>query len=230
MRPRALAAVVVPLLLGILALAAAGDEAGTVLRVVDGDTLQIRIGGKAEKVRLIGVDTPESVDPRRPVQHFGKEAAEFTRRLASGSRVTLRAEDGAPGRDKYDRLLRYVFLPDGRLLNAEIIRLGYGHAYTRYPFSRMKEFRVYERQAREKGLGLWAGGAPGERPAVSQPGSSAREESCVGSLRGRIYHRPACVRAGRIDPDNRIAFADSREASAAGYQPCKLCLRRSPPN
>lgn len=169
MRPRALAAVLVSLLLGTLALAAAGDEVGTVLRVVDGDTLQVRVAGRAEKVRLIGVDTPESVDPRRPVQRFGKEAAEFTRRLASGRTVRLRGEDGTPGRDKYNRLLRYVFLPDGRLLNAEIIRLGYGHAYLRYPFSRMKEFRAYERQAREQGLGLWAGAAPGARPAFSQP-------------------------------------------------------------
>ena len=124
MRPRALAAAVVPLLLGVLAFSAAGDEAGMVLRVVDGDTLQVRIGGRAEKVRLIGVNTPESVDPRRPVQYFGKEATDFTRRLAGGKGVTLRGEHGAPGRDKYNRLLRYVYLPDGTLLNAEIIRQG----------------------------------------------------------------------------------------------------------
>src|SRR5258706_15784232 len=109
MRPRASAAFVFPLLLALPVLAA-GDEVGSVLRVVDGDTLQVRIAGRAEKVRLIGVDTPESVDPRRPVQYFGKEAAEFTRSLAAGRTVTLRGEEGAPGRDKYNRLLRYVFL------------------------------------------------------------------------------------------------------------------------
>ncbi len=227
MRPRALAAIALSLLLGTLALSTAGDEAGTVLRVVDGDTLQIRIGGRTEKVRLIGVDTPESVDPRRPVQPFGKEAAEFTRRLAGGKGVTMRGEPGAPGRDRYNRLLRYVYLPDGTLLNAEIIRQGYGHAYVRQPFSRLEEFRTYERQAREKGLGLWARGSPGARPAaaqrtVSQPPPAARP-LFVGSLRGRVYHRPGCERAGKIGPANRITFIGSREARTAGYAPCKFC-------
>ena len=227
MRPRALAAAVVPLLLGVLAFSAAGDEAGTVLRVVDGDTLQVSIGGRAEKVRLIGVDTPESVDPRRPVQYFGKEATDFTRRLAGGKGVTLRGEPGAPGRDKYNRLLRYVYLPDGTLLNAEIIRQGYGHAYVRYPFSRMEEFRTYERQAREKGLGLWARDAPGARPALSQRAVSkpppAGQAPYVGSRRGNVYHRPDCERARKISLANRISFAGPREARSAGYAPCKIC-------
>src|SRR5262245_13534881 len=179
MRPRASAVCALPLLLAVASLATAGDQAATVLRVVDGDTLQVRIDGRSEKVRLIGVDTPESVDPRRPVQFFGKEAAAFTRGLASGKRVTLRAEDGTPGRDKYNRLLRYVFLPDGRLLNAEIIRLGYGHAYLRYPFSRMEEFRSHERSARAGHLGLWAREAPSAGPgigrqAVAQPAPMGR--------------------------------------------------------
>ena len=223
MRPRASAALVLPLLLALPVLAVSGDEVGSVLRVVDGDTLQVTIAGRAEKVRLIGVDTPESVDPRRPVQYFGKEAAEFTRSLASGRTVTLRGEEGAPGRDKYNRLLRYVFLPDGRLLNAEIIRLGYGHAYLRYPFSRMEEFRAHERRARARGLGLWAAGAPGARPAVAQASPLVRGP-LVGSLRGRVFHRPGCVKAARIGPANRIVFADSREATTAGYGPCRVCL------
>lgn len=227
MRPRALAVFALPLLLATLVLPKDGDEAGTVLRVVDGDTLQVRIDGRKEKVRLIGVDTPESVDPRRPVQPFGKEAAEFTRRLAGGKAVTLRGEDGTPGRDRYNRLLRYVYLPDGTLLNAEIIRQGYGHAYVRQPFSRLEEFRTYERQAREKGLGLWARGAPGGRPTaarrtVSQP-PPAGKAAFVGSIRGRVYHRPGCERAGKIVPANRITFIGTREARSAGYAPCKAC-------
>lgn len=227
MRPRASAAFLLLLLLALPVLAASGDEVGTVLRVVDGDTLQVRVAGRAEKVRLIGVDTPESVDPRRPVQYFGKEAAEFTRSLASGRTVTLRGEEGAPGRDKYNRLLRYVFLPDGRLLNAEIIRLGFGHAYLKYPFSRMEEFRAHERRARVQGLGLWAAGAPGAQPAVAQTAPLGRGP-LVGSLRGSTFHRPGCVKAARIDPANRIVFADSREATAAGYGPCRVCLGPSP--
>ena len=121
------------------------------VRVVDGDTLVL---DGDERVRLIGVDTPESVDPRRPVQHFGKEAAAFTRRLAEGHGVRLDYDEER--QDRYGRTLAYVFLEDGTFLNAEIIRLGYGHAYTRFPFRYMEEFRAYEHEARENRRGLWA--------------------------------------------------------------------------
>ena len=121
------------------------------VRVVDGDTLLL---DGDERVRLIGVDTPESVDPRRPVEEFGKEAAAFTRRLAEGRRVRL--EFDQEPRDRYGRTLAYVYLEDGTFLNAEIIRQGYGHAYTRFPFRYTEEFRSYEREAREQRRGLWA--------------------------------------------------------------------------
>ncbi len=131
-------------------------EEGVVVRAVDGDTLVVRIEGREEKVRLLGVDTPESVHPRQPVERFGKEAAAFTRRMAEGKTVRLRDDPSNANQDRYGRLLRYVFLPDGSLLNAAIIGQGYGHAYTSYPFEKMEEFRALERQAREKERGLWA--------------------------------------------------------------------------
>ncbi|HKB06696.1 MAG TPA: thermonuclease family protein [Candidatus Polarisedimenticolia bacterium] len=159
-RPRALATLALPLLVSFVATGAAGAERATVTRVVDGDTLVVLIGGRTEKVRLIGVDTPESGDPRRPVEAYGKEASAFTRRLAEGKSVRLQGETGTGDRDKYGRLLRYVLLPDGTLLNAEIVRQGYGHAYLRYPFARMDEFRALEREARARGLGMWAGTPP----------------------------------------------------------------------
>jgi micrococcal nuclease len=121
------------------------------VRVVDGDTLELDGG---ERVRLIGVDTPETVDPRRPVQYFGKEASAFTRRLAQGN--TVRLEYDQDTQDRYGRTLAYVYLPDGAFLNAEIIRQGYGHAYTRFPFRYQAEFLALEREAREQGRGLWA--------------------------------------------------------------------------
>lgn len=123
----------------------------TVVRVVDGDTLLL---DGNERIRLIGVDTPESVDPRRPVERFGKEASEFTRRLVEGRRVQLAYDQERT--DRYNRTLAYVYLEDGTLLNAEIIRQGYGHAYTRFPFRLAEEFRAYEREARENRRGLWA--------------------------------------------------------------------------
>ena len=131
-------------------------EHGRVTRVVDGDTIKVRIAGRTETVRLIGVDTPETVDPRKPVQYFGEEASEFTKELALGEEVSLQTDPQCSNRDRYRRLLRYVYLSDGTLVNAEIVAQGYGFAYTKYPFSRMKEFRKLERRARNEGRGLWA--------------------------------------------------------------------------
>lgn len=123
----------------------------TVIRVVDGDT--IVLDGN-EKVRLIGVDTPETVDPRRPVQRFGHEASEFTRRLALNQEVRLEYDQTL--KDRYGRTLAYVYLRDGRMVNREIIRQGYGFAYTKYPFKYMKDFREAEAYARKAGTGLWS--------------------------------------------------------------------------
>jgi micrococcal nuclease len=130
---------------------APSGEWRVVVRVIDGDTLEL---DGAERVRLIGVNTPESVDPRRPVEYFGKEASAFTRRLAQGKRARL--EYDRERQDRYGRTLAYVHLEDGTFLNAEIIRQGYGQAYTRFPFRYAEQFRAYEREARENRRGLWA--------------------------------------------------------------------------
>ncbi|MEW6613985.1 MAG: thermonuclease family protein [Thermodesulfobacteriota bacterium] len=122
-------------------------------RVVDGDTIVVEIDGTHEKIRLIGVDTPETVHPLKPVEYYGKEASEFTKNMVVGKQVRL--EYNWQKRDKYGRLLAYVFLTDGTFVNAEIVKQGYGHAYTRFPFKYLDEFRKYEKEAREKGLGLW---------------------------------------------------------------------------
>jgi endonuclease YncB( thermonuclease family) len=121
------------------------------VRVIDGDTLELEGG---ERVRLIGVNTPESVDSGRPVERFGKEAAAFTRRLAEGKRVQL--EYDVERKDEYGRTLAYIYLSNGALLNREIVRQGYGYALTRFPYRRMREFVELEREAREQGRGLWA--------------------------------------------------------------------------
>ena len=119
-------------------------------RVVDGDTVVVSGIGT---VRLIGVDTPETVDPRKPVQFFGREASAFTTRLLLHQAVRL--EYDQPRRDKYRRTLAYLYLRDGTLANLEIVRQGYGHAYLSYPFSKMEAFRAAERDAREAGRGMW---------------------------------------------------------------------------
>jgi micrococcal nuclease len=121
-----------------------------VSRVVDGDTLILDNG---ETVRLIGVDAPEAHHPEVPVQRFGTEATEFLRRLAQGFECTLEYEPSQI-RDKYGRLLAYVFVEE-RLINAEMIRRGYAYAYTRFPFRRQAEFLALEREARQRQYGLW---------------------------------------------------------------------------
>lgn len=132
---------------------ASGGRFYSCTRVVDGDTIVVNIAGKIEKVRLIGVDTPETVHPQKPVERFGKEASEFTRRMVAGK--TVRLEYDWQTRDKYGRLLGYVYLQDETFLNAEIIKQGYGFAYTKYPFKYLDDFRRYEREARENSRGLW---------------------------------------------------------------------------
>jgi len=123
-----------------------------VTRVIDGDTIVVEGTGT---VRLIGVDTPETVDPRRPVRYFGKEASDFTKQRATGRQVRLEFDQDRT--DRYGRTLAYVYLqPENLLLNAEINRQGYGFAYTQFPFRMMAQFRTLEREAREAGRGLWA--------------------------------------------------------------------------
>ena len=119
-------------------------------RVVDGDTIIVE---KIGKVRLIGVDTPETKHPKKPVEYFGKEASAFTKRMVEGKKVRL--EYDWQRKDKYRRTLAYVYLEDGTFLNAEIIKQGYGYAYTKYPFKYLEQFRKYEKEAREKRIGLW---------------------------------------------------------------------------
>ncbi len=124
-----------------------------VTRVIDGDTIEVTLEGKPYKVRLIGVDTPETVAPGRPVERFGREASQFTRLKLEKKTVYLAFDWEL--HDRYGRLLAYVYLPDRTCFNAELIRLGYGHAYTKYPFQFLEEFRKLEAEARQTKKGLW---------------------------------------------------------------------------
>lgn len=127
-----------------------------VVRTIDGDTIVIEWKGKEESVRLIGVDTPESVDPRTRVQCFGLEASSAMRAKASGQRVTFIPDPSQGERDKYHRLLGYVFLADGTLLNQWLIREGYGFEYTyNLPYQYQKDFIAAEAEARSGERGLW---------------------------------------------------------------------------
>ena len=128
-----------------------------VIQFDDGDTIQVDMEGKKETIRFIGVDTPETHDPRKPIQCFGKSAAAFTKNLIGQNRVRLAADLTNSNRDRYQRLLRYVYLPDGTLVNLKIISEGYGFALVGFPFTKMEEFKSAEKLARENNKGLWGG-------------------------------------------------------------------------
>lgn len=128
-----------------------------VTRVIDGDTVVLDNG---EHVRLIGVDTTEKSHPLKPLQFFSEEASKFTKNLVEGKQVRL--EYDKERRGKYGRLLAYVYLMDGTFVNAEIIRQGYGFAYTKYPFKYKKQFVSLEKEARENKRGYWRYGGRGE--------------------------------------------------------------------
>lgn len=130
-------------------------ESGLLLdvqKVIDGDTVKVSQIGK---LRLIGIDTPELKDPRKPVQCFALEASNKAKELLNGRKVYL-AYNPAEKLDKYNRTLAYVFRDDGLDFNAEMIKLGYAQAYTKYPHPRLDEFVKYGKEAREKKLGLWS--------------------------------------------------------------------------
>ncbi len=118
-----------------------------VVRVVDGDTVDVRLDGQVARLRLIGIDTPETVDPRKPVQCFGREASAKAHELLDGQTITVEADTTQDDVDRYGRLLRYIWLPDGRLFNQEMIGQGYAFEYTyRVPYKYQAEFKQAERE------------------------------------------------------------------------------------
>ena len=125
--------------------------------VIDGDTIKISIDGKDETLRLIGLDTPETVDPRKPVQCFGKEASDKAKELLLGKRIRIESDDTQDTRDKYGRLLAYVYRDDGLFYNKNMIEEGYAYEYTyEVPYKYQSEFKAAETSAKVGQKGLWA--------------------------------------------------------------------------
>jgi micrococcal nuclease len=123
-------------------------------RVVDGDTIVVKIGLEEFKVRYIGIDTPETVDPNRPTGFFGKEASQKNTELVLGR--TLKLEKDVSDTDKYGRLLRYAYV-DNVMINSELVRLGYAKAATYPPDIKYSALFVkMEQEARQNKRGLWA--------------------------------------------------------------------------
>lgn len=136
-----------------------------VSKVIDGDTFKMSNG---EKVRLLGIDTPEKYDSdkldrqsgqsgrdKETIKRLGEASSEYVRKLVEGKKVTMVREPGYDDRDKYGRLLRYIYMEDGTFVNAKILEDGYANVFYSKQISKMDEFKRLERDARENKRGLW---------------------------------------------------------------------------
>jgi len=131
-----------------------------ITEVIDGDTIEVNMAGTRERVRMIGVDTPETKKPNAPVQCFGPQASEFAKATLSAKHVRLEADPTNDNRDRYGRLLRYVYLQDGSLFAEKLIASGHGFAYTSFPFQKAEAFTALQHQAQTAKVGLWAACMP----------------------------------------------------------------------
>lgn len=132
-------------------------EIARVLKVIDGDTIEVNLNSKTERIRLIGIDSPEVLDERRSVQCFGKEASSKAREILNGKTINLESDPTQGERDEYGRLLRYVFF-DSLSFNKFMIREGYAYEYTFKGnfYKYQSEFVQAEKEARKNKIGLWS--------------------------------------------------------------------------
>lgn len=182
-----------------------------VIRVVDGDTIVISYLGKEEKVRLIGVDTPESVhsDASKNTP-YGKIASDYTKEQLTGK--TIQLEFDVQERDKYGRLLAYVYI-DGKMYNKTLLEKGHAKVATFPPNVKyVEEFQKLERKAQEEQVGMWEGYI------------LKTDGDIIGNKNSQKYHLADCQGAKKISEHNKIWFDTAEEAAAAGYQPCNICI------
>ena len=155
---------------GYLSGGTSNDGSFAVARVVDGDTIIVHEGLKDETIRLLGINTPETVDPRKTVQCFGKNASAKMHELLDGKRVILISAEGREDRDKYNRQLRYVQLVDGTDINLFMIANGFAHEYTYgSPHPRTPEYRAAQAKAKADKIGMWADSACAQESATRPP-------------------------------------------------------------
>lgn len=195
-----------------------------VIRVVDGDTIEIEGG---EKVRYIGIDTPETVDPRKTVQCFGVEASKKNKELVEGK--TVRLEKDITDRDKYSRLLRYVWVDD-LFVNLELVKQGFANSYSYPPdIKYQKEFLAAESEAREAGHGLWAACPVVATPTIKvqeAPQSGCDIKGNISTSGEKIYHLSGCGSYVKTKIDEERGerwFCSEKDAQEAGWRKALNC-------
>jgi micrococcal nuclease len=205
--------ILLALLLGLLPACGqrpAGPPASArVARVIDGDTA-VLAGGV--HVRFLGIDAPEMARNGRPADFLAYRAKDYVAGLILGK--TVRLEYDRERYDRYGRLLAYLFLPDGALVNAQVVRQGLARVYLHPPNDRYrKELLAAQREAMAAGRGLWQ----------KQAAHSPVEAYYLGNRKSRRLHRPGCPLAAKMSPANRVRFKSLKEAYQQGYSPCRSC-------
>ena len=175
--------------------------------VDDGDTIVVAGG---ERVRYLGINTPEVAHKDEPGEPFGDEAKAFNKKLVQGHWINL--ELAEQQRDPYGRLLAYVFLADGTFVNGELVRQGYAHLLRKQPKLRYWErLLALQRQALKEKKGMWS------LPVVKP------EKFYIGNKRSWIFHRPHCQFGRKTAAGNRLRFRDRYEALYHGFSPGRRC-------
>ncbi len=212
-------------------------QPATIVRVVDGDTLVVNVGGAEQKVRLILVDTPESVHPDESKNtEYGKLASDYTAsQLAAGQTIYLQKDVSET--DRYGRLLRYVWLFQptdttsatevrAKMYNAKLLLDGYAQLYTYPPDVKYVDmFTTFQKEAREANRGLWSYKQTETvtETTVTTPPPAQSTGTYVGSSKSNKYHLPSCRHVESILSENQVWFNSEADATAAGYVPCGGC-------
>lgn len=210
----------------------------TIVKVVDGDTLDVLVDGRERRIRLIGVDTSElhesdklirdakrSSCTEAELQELGAQATQFVLRLLSPG-DSVRLEYSRRRYDDHQRILAFVWLPDGRFLNELLLCEGYAQALLHYVFRSdyRTRFQQCGQHAQAEGKGLWSAGC---WTTARGPQANANERRSDGIIRGnrksRIYHLPECPHYHRLSPANTASFATEAEAQENGYRKAKNC-------
>lgn len=179
-----------------------------VISVVDGDTIKVDIDGKIETIRIIGLNTPETVDPRKSVECFGKEASNKAKELLLGKTVILEKDSSQGERDKYNRLLRYVFISDGYDFGKTMIAEGYAYEYTyNSAYKYQKVYKEAQVTAQSMQKGLWSPNAC-NIPSISN--------STTTTTTGK-YYASSASNATRYYPENCSAWQDLSKANLRSF-------------
>lgn len=189
-------------------------------RIIDGDTVELAIDGQRVKVRLVGIDTPESHFPGRPVERYADEATEFVRGLIDGKSVYLEYDAMCDRQDSFGRTLAHLFrAPDGLWVNLKIVQEGLGIVYDRFPFTYQELFHSNEDEAKAAARGLWSTESAGSADAVASGGARTGAVQVVYITKsGAAYHRHDCSHLQ--DSKTAVLLEVARER---GLKPCGAC-------